>query len=1055
MKRAGLVLILVIFTILTVYNSVQLPIGEADDETDHYQYHRFVAQTGHPPLTEAERHEAGFKGGLAPLYYWLTAWPIALVGQDSLPDIRRVDSRPERHIPTDGLGINHVLHTLDETWPWRGQVLAWHLVRLLSLPMGWVTIIATYALAYRLQPKTPLIALMAAALVAFLPRFVISSAVINDDNLVFALTALLLLVQVIILQHEHPPTPKIMALFGALFGLSLVTKYFSLILIPEILFTLWFAFRKKTTSHVPRPTFYPLLAFLIALFLTAGLWFSFIIVRFNRIDELGLIPGLAASLGEPQITEGLVGLLSGQSVRPVAATYALPEWFGLLYRSFWFEFGWMRVFAPTWTYTLFALFSLLIIAGIIQRYGVRSKTHIPSSENKALSIQPTIHALFILHLSLFLSVVLARYILSATIDTGQGRHLYPALPVIAYYGAVGLHRLFFSTSVVRSAYLKFLPSPIVGVALIAILFIGPSLFSLQPSIFIWPYYDILPITTAPIQIPTAQRFDLEFGDGLSFRGFTVDESVAAGDALPVSLYWHAEKEAQQDYFVSLCLHAAQDRPVGCRRGQFADGRYPARAWEAGDTLIDTVFIPIPACYRLTEANYILHLDVWSLDPTSPTPTPTGSPVLTQTFSEPSINITPTDSLLTDRPQTIDLWQADQRRTTPVKTYLGQILSVITYAIQDAGPAPTFQSNHDTWQPLSQFNTPLALPCDDGPSPFATQSPFAVSPTLTNGIYQSDTDTDLPPITIANRDRVFAPITSTLSFSQTLMPLHLQLPNTEPMALSSLPLIPNPYPLPLTTQLPLTIRWQTRRWMADPLVIALKLLDKDFNVGGERVATLGDRYPNVLWVPGEVVEETYPLRIAPDAPPGLYQLEVSLLHQDESLPDGYEFLPPTDDTGPLGNALYPLTVRLLDQAHDTAPANPFEAQIGEVIELTGFGSAPNFSNSPKTVELALYWKSAAKIDTDYTVFTQLLGPDGQVWAQWDNPPQAGRYPTTAWIAQDTVVDRYTLTLNDGAPPGDYHLLVGMYNPASGERLSATVNDQPQPNNAVELTTLSLP
>ncbi|MCB0196054.1 MAG: hypothetical protein KDJ65_29150, partial [Anaerolineae bacterium] len=75
-------------------------------------------------------------------------------------------------------------------------------------------------------------------------------------------------------------------------------------------------------------------------------------------------------------------------------------------------------------------------------------------------------------------------------------------------------------------------------------------------------------------------------------------------------------------------------------------------------------------------------------------------------------------------------------------------------------------------------------------------------------------------------------------------------------------------------------------------------------------------------------------------------------------------------------------------------------------------------------------------------------------QWDNPPQAGRYPTAAWREQDTVVDRYILKLNDGAPPGDYRLLVGMYNPASGERLPATVEDQPQPNNALELTTLSL-
>jgi hypothetical protein len=336
-----LVLILIIFSALTLYQSIVLPLGEADDETDHYQYLRFVARTGHPPLTESERREAGFKGGLAPLYYWLVAWPVALVGESSSPDVRRVDARPERHIPGDGLGINHVMHTIDEQWPWQGQTLAWHLVRFLSLPMAWVTIIATYALARSLVPRLKIVAIGAAAFVAFLPRFVIGSAAISDDNLVLALIALLLLVQIFILQRGQPPGVRIMVIFGALFGLSLVTKYFSLILIPEIILVLWLVTRKPGASR--RSTSIALLAFVAALMLTAGLWFIFIVVRFNRIAELGLVPGLAAALGEPQVTEGLIGLLSGQAVRPVAATYGLGPWFGLFYRSFWFEYGWMQL----------------------------------------------------------------------------------------------------------------------------------------------------------------------------------------------------------------------------------------------------------------------------------------------------------------------------------------------------------------------------------------------------------------------------------------------------------------------------------------------------------------------------------------------------------------------------------------------------------------------------------------------------------------------------------------------------------------------------------------
>jgi hypothetical protein len=248
-------------------------------------------------------------------------------------------------------------------------------------------------------------------------------------------------------------------------------------------------------------------------------------------------------------------------------------------------------------------------------------------------------------------------------------------------------------------------------------------------------------------------------------------------------------------------------------------------------------------------------------------------------------------------------------------------------------------------------------------------------------------------------------------------------------------------------------------MAAPLVVSLKLLDKDFEIGGERIATLGDRYPNVLWLPTEIVEETYPLRIKPEAPPGLYRLELSVIRQDESLPDGFEYLPLTDKNTDLGHNLYPATFRLLDPAHDSLPSQPFAAQFGDAIHLVGYDLNPNppTQNSKlktQNLKLTLFWKSTAKIPIDYTVFTQLIGPDGQVWAQWDNPPQAGRYPTTAWADKDRVVDRYTLALRDGAPPGDYRLLVGMYDPTSGQRLPAAVNDQPQPDQAIELTRLSL-
>ena len=1072
-RHKTFIFLLTIFSLVTIYNSMRLPLGEAADETDHYRYLRFVARTGHPPFTAAERTEAGFKGGLAPLYYWLTAWPIALVGQDSVPDIRRVDSRPERFLPTDGLGINRVLHTLDEQWPWRGQVLAWHLVRLFSLPMAWVTIIATYALARRLFPQQKIIALGAATFIVFLPRFVISSAVINDDNLVFALTALLLLIQVSILQGDD--RPRTFAIFGVLFGLALVTKYFSLILFPEITFTLLlFLWRKVAGSRISiKNTYYalrttPYAAFLIGLTLTAGPWFTFITLRFNRVTEIGLIPGLAAALGEPQITDGLVGLLAGQAVRPPAATYPFSEWFSLLYRSFWFEYGWMKIFAPTWIYSLFTTFLALILFGLVQKIPVYLKDlRTEKNLNKKYARRSTPDALYLLltlHLALFLVVVLSRYVLSATIDTGQGRHLYPALPVVALLVGVGAWRLW---SAVRTLTSGKWPAWI-GLTAISlpafVTFLLPAMLSLAPNRYILPYYQTLPITIRPpTELSLTHHHTIAVTEAISFAGFDVRQPATAGDTLPVTLYWVAEQQVNQDYLVSLCLQDDQQRPVACGRSHFVNGRYPARAWEPGDTVIDTMFIPIPICYRLSKKAYRLSLDLWPLQSASLSPRAEAQPALQKTFAEPIIMIQATDSLSTNLSQTVELWRTDQRLTGPTHLALNETLTQITYDLQQStsvGAGITATSINQTWLPLPQFDTPLYLPCDDGLTPFAHSNTFIADASLPPAVYQTDTS---PPLTLTNRLRAFVPLTATLSFkntlsfSDTLSPLSLSIPQAPIVDLQP-PLSPLPSPLTNlqlpTSHLSITIRWQTRRWMADPLAISLKLLDKDFVVGGERIATLGERYPNVLWAPTELIEETYPLAVRPDAAPGLYRLELSLIRQDETLPEGFEYLSVVQDDKILDKNLNPITIRLLDPAHGTTPGYPISAQMGASIRLTGYDIVPqpSISASQPPTTLTLHWQSTAKIPIAYTVFTQLIGPDGQVWAQWDNPPQAGRYPTTAWDRTDAVIDRYTLSLREGAPAGDYRLLIGMYDPNSGERLPIKLNGQQQPHNALELTTI---
>jgi len=124
----------------------------------------------------------------------------------------------------------------------------------------------------------------------------------------------------------------------------------------------------------------------------------------------------------------------------------------------------------------------------------------------------------------------------------------------------------------------------------------------------------------------------------------------------------------------------------------------------------------------------------------------------------------------------------------------------------------------------------------------------------------------------------------------------------------------------------------------------------------------------------------------------------------------------------------------------APAHPQSATLGEVgksplVRFLGYDLTPASLRPGETVRLGLYWRAESEADDDYTVFTHLVGPDGRIYAQRDNPPAGGSRPTSGWLAGEVIDDRYELRLDDRAPAGTYKLEVGMYRPDTGARLLA--------------------
>ncbi len=134
--------------------------------------------------------------------------------------------------------------------------------------------------------------------------------------------------------------------------------------------------------------------------------------------------------------------------------------------------------------------------------------------------------------------------------------------------------------------------------------------------------------------------------------------------------------------------------------------------------------------------------------------------------------------------------------------------------------------------------------------------------------------------------------------------------------------------------------------------------------------------------------------------------------------------------PLADSCLLGTTRIEGEAAAGAIAN-FGGQI--LLDTIAFDSGPLQPGASLTVTVE--WQSLTAIEEDYTVFVQLIGPDGRPHGQVDTWPVQGTYPTSRWSPGERVPDRYTVTLDADAPSGGYQLWIGLYLLSTNTRLPA--------------------
>jgi hypothetical protein len=123
------------------------------------------------------------------------------------------------------------------------------------------------------------------------------------------------------------------------------------------------------------------------------------------------------------------------------------------------------------------------------------------------------------------------------------------------------------------------------------------------------------------------------------------------------------------------------------------------------------------------------------------------------------------------------------------------------------------------------------------------------------------------------------------------------------------------------------------------------------------------------------------------------------------------------------------------AHTAVRPAGVQALFGEVIRLEEVLLPPAEVFPGDVIGLEATWAPVSDVGADLVVFTQLVDARGDLAAGRDLAPRGGAEQTSTWSASGGPIrDRIGLALPPDLPPGEYTLILGLYDPATGERLT---------------------
>jgi hypothetical protein len=205
-------------------------------------------------------------------------------------------------------------------------------------------------------------------------------------------------------------------------------------------------------------------------------------------------------------------------------------------------------------------------------------------------------------------------------------------------------------------------------------------------------------------------------------------------------------------------------------------------------------------------------------------------------------------------------------------------------------------------------------------------------------------------------------------------------------------------------------------------------------------------PTLFWEPGTVLVDKVALPVAWDADGPLAAAIRVALYEDRF--DNTLLISDAADVI-LGTSAEIGRVRLARYSpwDEGEPTHALAINLGDRMRLWGYDLDRRPTEEGIGLELALYLEGLASMPTDYTVFVHLLDAEGIVLDQADAPPLDGAFATPFWRAGDRIRDPYRLVIPAGHAGESLTIRLGLYAPATGERLP--VQDAEPPIDHVDI------